>query len=103
MATKKFSSLRARMTVSARTRSRQRSKELFKAMSLNELRRARHVTQDTLASAMRTSQSEVSKIEQRRDTYVSTLLSYVRGLGGELEIVARFPDGSVHISQFSRD
>jgi hypothetical protein len=50
---------------------------------------------------MRTSQSEVSKLEQRTDTYVSTLRSYVRALGGELDIVARFPDGEVRISQFA--
>ena len=47
-------------------------------MSLNELRWARRMTQGTLASAMQTSQSEVSKLEQRTDTYVSTLQSYIR-------------------------
>lgn len=99
--TKRFSTLRAKMPDRARTRSRQRAEELLRAVSLNELRRARRMTQGTLASAMHTSQSEVSKLEQRTDTYVSTLQSYVRALGGELDIVARFPDGSVRISQFS--
>jgi DNA-binding transcriptional regulator YiaG len=89
------------MPVRARTRSRQRAEELLRAMSLNELRRARHMTQGTLASVMQTTQSEVSKLEQRTDTYVSTLQSYVRALGGELDMVARFPDGCVRISQFS--
>lgn len=70
-------------------------------MSLNELRRARRFTQGRLATAMQTSQSEVSKLEQRTDTYVSTLQSYIRALGGRLDIVARFPDGAVRISQFS--
>jgi transcriptional regulator with XRE-family HTH domain len=70
-------------------------------MPLNELRRARSFTQDELATAMRTSQSEVSKLEQRTDTYISTLRNYVRALGGELDIVARFPDGEVRISQFA--
>ncbi len=32
--------------------------------------------------------------------YVSTLASYVRAMGGELEICAVFPDGKVKISQF---
>ena len=49
---------------------------------------------------MRTSQSEVSKLEQRTDACISTLQNYIRALGGELDIVARFPDGSVRISQF---
>jgi len=100
MATRRFSTLRAKMPVLARTRSRQRAKAIIRAMSLNEIRRARQVTQGTLASAMHTSQSEVSKIEQRRDTYVSTLHNYIRALGGELHIVAQFPDGAVRISQF---
>lgn len=97
---KRYSSLRARMPATARSQSRRRAQELFQAMSLNELRRARRFTQDRLASVMQTSQSEVSKIEQRTDTYISTLQSYVRALGGQLDIVARFPDGSVRISQF---
>ena len=99
--TKKVSRLREQMPAKAQKRSRQRAKELIQAMYLNDLRHARRVTQDTLATAMRTTQSEVSKIEQRTDTYVSTLHSYVRALGGELDIVARFADGSVRISQFS--
>jgi DNA-binding transcriptional regulator YiaG len=91
------------MPAKARTRSRERAEELIRAMSLNELRRARRVTQGRLATAMQTSQSEVSKLEQRTDAYVSTLQSYVRALGGELDIVARFPDGSFRISQFGAD
>jgi hypothetical protein len=87
--TKRFSTLRAKMPAKSRTRSRQRAEELIRAMSLNELRRARRVTQGRLATAMQTSQSEVSKLEQRTDAYVSTLQSHVRALGGELDIVAR--------------
>jgi hypothetical protein len=35
------------------------------------------------------------------DDYVSTLLRFVAAMGGELEIVARFPDGAaVKILQF---
>jgi len=101
--TKRFSSLRAKMPAKARTRSQRRAEQLIRAVSLNELRRARRVTQDTLAMAMQTSQSEVSKLEQRTDTYVSTLQSYIRALGGELDIVARFPEGSVKICQFGVD
>jgi DNA-binding transcriptional regulator YiaG len=101
--TKRFSTLRAKMPPRARTRSRQRAEELLRAMPLNELRRTRHMTQGSIASAMQTSQSEVSKLEQRTDTYVSTLQSYVRALGGELDIVARFPDGCFRISQFRAD
>jgi hypothetical protein len=32
--------------------------------------------------------------------YICTLRSVVKAMGGDLEIVARFPDGSVRINQF---
>ncbi len=32
--------------------------------------------------------------------YISTLRSYVEAMGGQLDIVARFPEGEVHINQF---
>ena len=60
------------------------------------------MTQTRLAMAMETTQAEISKIEQRSDCYISTLRSYIEALNGELEIIARFPDGkAVKITQFS--
>jgi hypothetical protein len=32
--------------------------------------------------------------------YVSSLRSYIEAMGGQLEIVALFPDGAVRINQF---
>lgn len=90
------------MSPDARARATEITKEITAEMPLNELRRARDLTQATLATAMQTTQGEVSKIEQRTDVYVSTLRSYISAMGGELDIVARFKDGSaVKISQFS--
>jgi len=34
------------------------------------------------------------------DMYISTLRGVIKAMGGDLEIVARFPDGSVRINQF---
>jgi hypothetical protein len=42
----------------------------------------------------------VSKIEKRTDMYVSTLRRYIEAMGGQLDVVARFPDGDVRITQF---
>jgi hypothetical protein len=33
--------------------------------------------------------------------YLSTLRSHIEAMGGELDVVARFPDGTVKISNFS--
>jgi predicted transcriptional regulator len=70
-------------------------------MPLNELRNARGLTQEMLAEAMHIQQPAVAKMERRTDMYISTLRSHIRAMGGELEITARFPDGSVKISNFS--
>ena len=61
---------------------------------------ARELSQVALADLLEASQLEVSRIEHRTDLYVSTLRRYVEAMGGELDIVARFPDGSVRINQF---
>ncbi len=97
---RKFAELRAGMSADRRARVAARTTTALKEMPLHELRRARELTQTALAEAMGTSQGEVSKIEQRADLYVSTLRKYLEAMGGELEIVARFPDGSVKIMRF---
>jgi hypothetical protein len=74
---------------------------MLREMPLHELRYARNLTQQELASTLRTSQASISKLERRTDVYVSTLRRYIRGMGGELEIIARFPDGAVRLEQFS--
>jgi hypothetical protein len=35
--------------------------------------------------------------------YIGTLSKFIEAMGGQLEIRAIFPDGSVRITQFSRD
>lgn len=60
--------------------------------TLAQLRRARGVTQQQLAKTLEMTQPQVSKVEHRADVLLSTLRSYVEALGGELAVVARFPD-----------
>ena len=74
---------------------------MLREMRLDELRRARLKTQQDMAAALRTSQASVSKLERRTDMYLSTLRRYVQAMGGELEIIARFPEGPVRLEQFS--
>jgi len=53
-----------------------------------------------LAVSLHVKQASVSKLERRTDMYISTLRGYIKAMGGDLEIIARFPDGSVRINQF---
>lgn len=60
--------------------------------SLGELRRARSLTQKSLAKKLGIGQESISKLESRSDLMLSTLRNYVEGMGGHLDLVARFPD-----------
>jgi DNA-binding XRE family transcriptional regulator len=68
------------------------------ALALAELRESRKVTQIQLATQLGISQGNVSRVEGRRDVYLSTLRDYVEALGGHLEIAAVFNDGRVGVS-----
>jgi len=99
--TRKFSELTAKMAPERRAAAERRTAEMMSEMALAELRQARQFSQKTLAEAMEASQPDVSKLEKRTDTYISTLRSYIEAMGGQLDIVARFPEGDVRITQFS--
>jgi transcriptional regulator with XRE-family HTH domain len=62
-------------------------------IALNELREHRGITQEQVATELETSRPNVSRIEREDDVRMSTLQRYVTALGGELELVVRFPDG----------
>lgn len=97
---KSFKVLERKMSPAARARSEAKAKRLIAEMPLQELRAARKLTQEELAKTLNVNQAAVSKLERRADMYVSTLREFVRAMGGELEITARFPEGAVRINQF---
>lgn len=61
--------------------------------TLQELRKKRALTQTDVAQTLGIRQATVAQMEGRDDIRVSTLASYIQALGGELELVAKFPDG----------
>jgi transcriptional regulator with XRE-family HTH domain len=61
-------------------------------MTLQQLRHARKLTQQTLAKRLHIGQEGVSKLEKRSDLLISTLRTCIEGMGGELHLLARFPD-----------
>ena len=100
--TKKFSELEAKMSPERRARIAKEVKEALAEMPLNELRNARGLSQQMLAEALHIQQPAIAKLEKRTDMYISTLRSHIRAMGGELEVIASFPDGDVKISNFSQ-
>ena len=64
---------------------------------LQDLRSKRQVTQNEVADRLGIRQPTVSKIERREDVNLSTLRRYVKALGGELHVTARFADDTVEL------
>jgi DNA-binding transcriptional regulator YiaG len=95
-----FRELEAKMSPGSRARSDAKAQKMIADMALDELREAREMTQVHLAKILGVNQAAVSKLERRADMYVSTLQSFVKAMGGELKITARFPEGTVEINQF---
>lgn len=88
------------MSPAAQARAEVRAKAMLKEMPLYELRKARGLSQETLAAVLHVKQGSISKLERRTDMYISSLRSHIQAMGGDLEIIARFPDGEVKISNF---
>lgn len=61
-------------------------------LAIQDIRKARSLTQAQLAKALGINQANVSQIEKRSDLLLSTLRSYIEAMGGELHLIAEFPD-----------
>jgi len=61
-------------------------------MTLRELRHARRLTQVRIAKTLGITQDSVSRLEKRSDLLLSTLRKTVEAMGGNLSLVAEFPD-----------
>ncbi len=66
-------------------------------VTMRELRAFAGRSQVEVAEAMGVAQAEVSRLEGRADTKLSTIVRYVKALGGEVEVVARFGDRSLRL------
>lgn len=97
----KFADLEAMLPPARRARISRLAERLGREMDLAQLRTARQLSQSALGEILHVEQPAVAKLEKRTDMYVSTLRRFVEAMGGELEIVAHFPDGSVRIRNFA--
>ena len=97
---KKFSELKARMSPVSKARVEALEQKMLAEMPLNELRHARGLSQKMLAEALCIQQPAIAKLEKRTDMYISTLRSHIEAMGGQLDVIAHFPDGSVKINTF---
>lgn len=96
----KWEDVRGKFSPEREARIRRKVEATLKAMKLDQLREARSLTQTRMAEALGVNQGAVSKLERRADMYVSTLRSYLKAMGAQLQIKAVFPDGEVVIDHF---
>ena len=96
-----FAELRAPLSPEARAKAEAEARLLGAEMDLAEVRRALKLSQEEIGQTLQIQQGSVAKIEKRADMYVSTLRRFIEAMGGELEIVARFPDHAVKSRNFS--
>ena len=80
------------MSAERRARIDRLAQEFRAEINLRELRRLRKLTQARLSKKLKIGQEGVSRIEKRTDLYLSTLRSYVEGVGGKLSLIVEFPD-----------
>jgi DNA-binding XRE family transcriptional regulator len=82
-----------KLPAAQRKRVETRASELIaEEMSLQQLRRARKLTQQKMAKSLHIGQEGISKLEKRSDLLISTLRGYVEAMGGHLSLIAEFPD-----------
>ena len=69
--------------------------EQMRLYELKEAREARNMTQKQLAESMGVSQKRISVLESGdvEHVEVSTLKRYLEGIGGDLHVTAKLPDG----------
>jgi transcriptional regulator with XRE-family HTH domain len=98
---KSFDSL-VRRTTSKQTRqlAAKRTRTLIGEMLVSELRQLAGKSQREVAAILGIKQPSVAKLEKQADMQISTLRKIVAALGGELEVIARFPQGAVSIKPF---
>jgi len=89
----KWTDIKARTKPKTRRRIEAEAQSLSEDLHLSQLRKARGLTQETMAELLGVSQAEVSKVERRTELYVGTLRKFIEAMNGELVIAARFPDG----------
>lgn len=89
------------MSPEARERVHRRVRETLLELNLQELRQdVAGITQTELAELMKVTQGAISQLENRHDAVLSKLAESIRALGGNPELIARFPDADVRITQF---
>ncbi|TBR58411.1 transcriptional regulator [Westiellopsis prolifica IICB1] len=100
MKTKPFSELRKQMTPERRAKNKTRAQIMLLHLTLLELQESLGLTNDDLKTDLSAVESTLCELENQEDIQVSSLSRYIKALGGNLKLVANFPDEEIVLAQF---
>lgn len=100
MKTKPFSELRKRMTPEQRAESEIISKVALLHLNLLELQQSLGLKPEEIEADFNNFEATVAELENQEDIQISTLSRYIKALGGNLKIVAHFPNEEITLAQF---
>lgn len=66
-------------------------------LPLQKIRESQRLSQNEIAQRLSINQGAVSRLERRNDMRIGTLRNLISAMGGELELLAQFPDRTVRI------
>jgi predicted XRE-type DNA-binding protein len=78
--------------VAIRARGNELLARVTRRMTLAEIRKGRKISQAKIAEALGIGQMQISRLERRKDPRLSTMHKTVTAMGGQLTLIATFPD-----------
>ena len=75
-----------------KTRGNELLARVERRMTLGEIRKGRKISQAKMAEVLGIGQMQISRLEKRKDPRLSTMQRTVAAMGGQLTMIATFPD-----------
>ncbi len=87
-----MSALPAKRRKAIEAKGRALLEKIDRRATLADMRKSRKISQAKLADVLGVKQMQVSRLERRKDPRLSTLRRSIEALGGQLTLIATFPD-----------
>jgi len=88
------------MTPERRAKNETRAQLMLLLLTLAERQKSLGVKQEDIDKDLEAVQLALSQLESQDDLQVSILSRYIKTLGGNLKLVAQFPDDEIVLAQF---
>lgn len=98
---KSFSELRKNIPQHIQDEACKKTEAMLYQLTLAEVRESRKITQNELAKRMKINQAAVSKLENRSGISLTKLQKMVEAMGGEMDIIVKFPDKQFTIKKLA--